>query len=103
MTSISFIDEKSNERLYDSYMLRERLRMSKSKLQKELNKYDFTHDDYIMYKNQFLFKENSIINFIESIVLRRYLINKRKITNESLNHIRQSIKEFIRRNELSKD
>jgi hypothetical protein len=97
MTDISFIDERNKERLYDSYMLRERLRMTKTTLQRELNRYNFTTDDYIIYKNQFLFYENSVVKFIESIVLRKYLLDKRKITNESLNHIRQSIKEFMRR------
>lgn len=100
MNYINFIDEENNERLYDSYMLRERLRMSKSQLQKELNKYDFTNGDYILYKNQFLFKENAIVNFIESLVMKKYLLNKRRITSESLNQIRDSIKKFIRGNEL---
>jgi hypothetical protein len=100
MSCISFIDERSNERLYDSYMLRERLRMTKSKLQKELSKYNFTSEDYVIYKNQFLFKESSVVRFIESVVLKRYLLNKRKFTDDRLKQIRQSIKDYIRTNEL---
>ena len=69
MTDISFIDERNNQRLYDSYMLRERLKMTKPTLQRELNRYNFTTDDYIVYQNKFLFKEDSIVKFIESIVL----------------------------------
>ncbi len=100
MNCISFIDEKSNERLYDSYMLRERLKMTKSKLQKELSKYQFTNEDYVIYKNQFLFKESSVVKFIESVVLKRYLLNKRKFTDDRLRQIRQSIQDYIRKNEL---
>ena len=69
MTDISFIDERNNQRLYDCYMLRERLKMTKPTLQRELNRYNFTTDDYIVYQNKFLFKEDSIVKFIESIVL----------------------------------
>ena len=103
MNYISYIDEKNNERLYDSFMLRTRLRMNKSRLQKELNQYNFTSDDYIVFKNQYLFKESSVVRFIENIVMKKYLTNRRKITNERLNGIRQSIKDFIRNDELHKD
>ena len=103
MTCINFIDETNNERLYDSYMIRTRLKMSKSQLQKALNKHDFKIDDYILYKNQFLFKESAILDFIENMIMKRYLTKSRKMTIENLNHIRQSIKEFMRKNELHED
>jgi hypothetical protein len=103
MTCINFIDETNNERLYDSYMIRTRLKMSKSQLQKALNKHDFKIDDYILYKNQFLFKESAILDFIENLIMKRYLTKSRKMTIENLNHIRQSIKEFMRKNELHED
>jgi hypothetical protein len=97
---MTYLDEKNNERLYDTYMLRDRLRMTKSKLQKELSKYNFTSEDYVIYKNQFLFRESSVVKFIESVVLKRYLLNKRKFTDDRLKQIRQSIQDYMRTNEL---
>lgn len=100
MRCINFIDEENNERLYDSYTLRERLKMSKPRLQRELSKYNFTSEDYVLYKNQFLFKENAVVNFIESIVMKKHLTDRRKINNEGLNQIREAIKEYMRKYEL---
>ena len=100
MSCINYIDEESNERLYDTHTLRTRLRMSKSRLTQALNKYNFTTGDYIVYKNQFLFKESVIVNFIESIVMKKQLTDRRKINNEGLNQIREAIKEYMRKYEL---
>jgi len=100
MNCINYINEENDERLYDTFSLRTRLRMSKSKLQQALNKYNFTTEDYIIYKNQFLFKESAIVSFIESLVMKRQLMDRRKINNEGLNQIREAIKEYMRKYEI---
>lgn len=68
-----FINPKTNEILYDTNMMRELLGVSKSQLKRGMVKYNFSEDEFIKYKNQFLFKENSVINFIEFLLNNKFV------------------------------
>jgi len=68
---IKYINQNTKEILYDTNMLRETLGMSKSQLIREMKKYNFSESEYVHYKNQFLFKENSVIEFITFLVMNR--------------------------------
>lgn len=61
----------NNEILFDTNMIKECLGFSKSKLQKEMSKYRFPENEIIVYKNQFLFKEGTVIEFINFLVKER--------------------------------
>ena len=58
--NIAYINE-NQERLYDNYMLRETLRVSKPKLQKLLGQYKFSPGDYVILDFiSFLFRSNRV-------------------------------------------
>ena len=61
----------SNENYYDCSMIQERLNINRSVLQNLMNQYDFNSNDYVVYKNRFLYSESSLINFIEHILKRK--------------------------------
>lgn len=86
---IVYSNPNTNERLYDTNMLRETLNVSKSFLVREILKYNFTESDYVKYKNLHLFKEESVIEFIDFLVKNRLIkeINylKRRIDKKKVN------------------
>ena len=57
--------------MYDTNMMRETLKVSKSFLIKEMKKYNFLETDYVRYKNQILYTETSFFEFIEYLVKNR--------------------------------
>ena len=100
--NIAYINEKQ-ERFYDNYMLRETLRVSKPKLQRLLGQYKFSPSDFVIHQNKFLYSEDSIVNFLEYMVLRRHLNHQRKINGNTLLVVRERIKNLVRNNERSED
>ena len=100
--NIAYINE-NQERLYDNYMLRETLRVSKQRLQSLLGQYKFSPGDYVIHQNKFLYREESIVNFLEYMVLRRHLNQRRKINGNTLIVVRERIKNLVRNNERSED
>lgn len=100
--NIAYINE-NQERLYDNYMLRERLRVSKSKLQALIDQYNFSPKDWVIHQNKFLYTENSVVSFIEHLVLKRHFNQQRKISNDALVMVRERIKNLVRNNEFSED
>jgi hypothetical protein len=72
---IVYSNPKTNELLYDTNMLREILNVSKSFLVREILKYNFNESDYVKYKNLFLYKEGSVMDFINHLIENR-LINE---------------------------
>ena len=60
-----------NEILFDTNMIKESLGFSKSRLQKEMSKYRFPENEIVIYKNQFLFREGTVIEFINFLVKER--------------------------------
>ncbi len=74
---IIYTDLKTQENYYDTTMLQNILRISKSKLKMEMLLFDFQQDDYLTYNNRFLIKEKSVIMFIDYMA-EKYL--KREIS-----------------------
>lgn len=100
--SIAYINE-NQDRFYDSHMLRERLRVSKSKLQKLLEQFDFVGGDYVIHQNKFLYTEDSIVRFLEFMVVKKNLNQRKQINQQSLQVIRERLKNLIRNNEPNED
>jgi|GEM_PF-3198181 len=61
----------SNENYYDCSMIQERLNINRSVLQNLINQYHFNSNDFVVYKNRFLYSESSLVNFIEHILKRK--------------------------------
>ena len=89
---IVYSDPNTNERLYDTHTLRKTLNVSLSYLKRELRKYPFKEGDYIRFKNLHLYKENSVIDFIE------YLVENR-LENE-IKDLKRDINKMMKRNGL---
>ena len=85
---ITYIDPITNERLYDTNMLRETLSVSPSYLKREILKFEFDETDFVRYKNLYLYRESSVIKFINSIVEYRVVrdlnILKRKLEKHNI-------------------
>ena len=95
---IAYINE-NQERLYDNYMLRERLRVNKSRLQKLLAQYNFTTNDYVTLQNKVLYTEESIVNFIEHLVIKKDLSEQRRLCNDLSRQMKERIKKLKSMNE----
>jgi len=100
--NIAYINE-NQDRLYDSYMLCEKFRVSKSKLQKLMEQYTFSHNDYVMHQNRFLFREDSIVRFLEFIVVKKNLNQRKQLSQSTLQLVRERLKNLVRNNELNED
>ena len=100
--NIAYINE-NQDRLYDSHMLRERLRVSKSKLQKLLEQFDFIRGDYVIHQNKFLYTEDSIVRFLEFMVLKKNLNQRKQINQQTILVIRERLKNLMRNNEPDED
>lgn len=70
---IRFLRTDTGETMYDTNMMRETLKVSKSFLIREMKKYNFLETDYIRYKNQILYTETSFFEFIEYLVKNRLI------------------------------
>ena len=93
---IRYTITQTGEILYNTNMLKETLKVSKSFLIREMKKYNFSENDYIRYKNQILFKEKSVMDFMD------YLIKNRMINHvEELNRMVEKIK--VNTDELQKN
>jgi hypothetical protein len=68
---ILYTDFHTKQRLYDTNMIQETFDLQMSFLKREINRYGFTPDDYIRYKNIHLFKESSVLDFIEYLVEKK--------------------------------
>ena len=95
---IAYINE-NQERLYDNYMLRERLRVNKSRLQKLLAQYNFTTNDSVTLQNKVLYTEESIVNFIEHLVIKKDLSEQRRLCNDLSRQMKERIKKLKSMNE----
>ena len=73
MSLIRFLKTDTGEKMYDTNMMKETLKVSKSFLIREMKKYNFSETDYIRYKNQFLYTETSFFEFIEYLVKNRLI------------------------------
>ena len=100
--NIAYINEKE-DRLYDSYMLTERLRVSKSKLQKLMDQYTFSRNDYVIHQNRFLYTEDSIVRFVEFLVMKKNLNQRKQFSQTALGVVRERIKNLVRNNELDEN
>ena len=68
---ISYRDEKE-ENLYDFTTIKQILKISKSKLHREIHK--LSERDFVKYKNQHFYKERTLFELMEKILFER--INK---------------------------
>ena len=64
---LCYYSKTHNKYFYDNVMFRDILDVDKSQLQKLMKKYTFEKDDYIEYKNMYLYSENAIKKFINFI------------------------------------
>ena len=72
------------DRYFDSTMLRQKFKMSKSRLQKEMQDFVLTPTDYIHYKNQLLYTEDCILRLIIFIILNRIKKTRKNTTLDGL-------------------
>lgn len=72
---IIYTDCKTQQRYYDTTMLQAILRVSKSKLKREMLLFGFENDDYLIYNNRFLITEQSVVRFIDYMA-ERWLLNE---------------------------
>lgn len=79
---IVYINVDKNQCLFDTTMLSKLLRISPSKVKRECLLFGFNADDYVMYKNRFLFKEDAVIRFMDFLV-------EKKILNEMASYKRK--------------
>ena len=100
--TIAYINE-NQERLYDSYMLRERFGVSKSYLQKLMEQYEFKSNDYLIHQNKFLYTEESIVRFLEAMVMKKHLNHTKQISENKIQLIRERLKNLMRNNEPGED
>ena len=56
-----------NECFYDTKMLINILNVSKTKLHRMMHALPIQKEDYIIYKNLFLFREDIVNNFLETV------------------------------------
>jgi hypothetical protein len=55
----------------DTSMISETFNLHKSLLKREMSKYPFGKKDFVKYKNIHLYREKSVLDFMENIVERR--------------------------------
>ena len=79
MRIIEYISSKG-EKLYDFYTLESILKVNKSKLQRDIN--NISERDYVKYKNQYLYKENTLFLLIEKHLIER--LDKMKLKENGL-------------------
>jgi IS30 family transposase len=68
MKVLSFIDEE-NKRLYDIQTIMKILGVSKSKVQREIKRNNFSNE--LIYKNQFLYSQNTLFGLMEKILIEK--------------------------------
>ena len=67
---IIYTDIKTGAHLYDTTMLQAILKISKSKLKREMLLFGFQDSEYLTYNNRFLIKEGAVVRFIVYLVER---------------------------------
>jgi len=65
---IIYTEISTGDRYYDTTMLQRLLKISKSKLKREMSLYGFKNSDYLTYNNRYLIKENAVIAFAENLI-----------------------------------
>ena len=66
-----------NERYYDANMIKDILGVNLSFLKRQIKTYNFPPESYIKHTNKHLFKEESLIDFIDFLV-KKQVIKKQK-------------------------
>ncbi len=69
---ITYSDPQTKEKLYDTNTLRIILKVSPSYLKREIRKYGFKDEDCVKYKNLTLYREMSVLKFINHLVEYRF-------------------------------
>jgi AraC-like DNA-binding protein len=73
MKIISFVNEE-NEKFYDLDTIRRILGASRSKVQRELKRNNLVN--YLKYKNQHLYPENTLFSLMEKIMIEKIYRNE---------------------------
>lgn len=68
MKVVGFLTEE-NDKLYDFNSIKNILRVSKSKLYRDLKRIE--DNDFVKYKNQFLYKEKTLLLLMEKTLIDR--------------------------------
>ena len=67
---IIYKDMKTGHNYYDTSMISNILKMSKSKLKRELASYTLADGDYLVYNNRFLLTQKAVTGFIYHLVTK---------------------------------
>lgn len=65
---IIYTEIRTGDRYYDTTMLHNILKVSKSKLKRDMLDYGFKDTDYLIYNNRFLIKEDAVIAFVSNLI-----------------------------------
>jgi hypothetical protein len=65
---IIYTEIRTGDRYYDTTMLHHILKVSKSKLKRDMLDFGFKDSDYLIYNNRFLIKEEAVIVFVSSLI-----------------------------------
>jgi hypothetical protein len=68
MKVVGFLTEQ-NDKLYDFNSIKNILRVSKSKLYRDLKRIE--DNEFVRYKNQFLYKEKTLLLLMEKTLIER--------------------------------
>jgi len=71
-----------NERYYDANMIKDILGVNLSFLKRQIKTYNFPPESYIKHTNKHLFKEESLIDFIDYLVIKEVIRNQKMKVNE---------------------
>jgi hypothetical protein len=69
---ITYYEPTTGERLFDTTMLRDTLKVSPSYLKRKLRKYRTNKTDFVRYKNLNLYRETFVLDFINHLVEGRF-------------------------------
>jgi hypothetical protein len=83
---ITYYEPITGEKLFDTNMLRNTLKVSPSYLKRELRKYRTEKEDFVRYKNLNLYKETFVLNFINHLVEGRF--------NKELNTLKRGVEKM---------
>ena len=92
MKVVGFITEE-NDKLYDFNSIKNILKVSKTKLYRDLKKIETS--EFIRYKNQYLYKEKTLLLLMEKTLIDRLdkIEKEENEFRESQNHRRKNYKE----------
>jgi hypothetical protein len=92
MKVVGFLTEE-NDKLYDFNSIKNILKVSKTKLYRDLKKIETS--EFIRYKNQYLYKEKTLLLLMEKTLIDRLdkIEKEENEFRESQNHRRKNYKE----------